>query len=69
MVADDLPAELDEVIRVVHFGSYSTAIEPTAATLAELAAREAERRFVSYDPNLRTMIEPDIDIWRGKWRR
>jgi fructokinase len=65
MVADDLPAELDEVIRVVHFGSYSTAIEPTAATLAKLAAREAERRFVSYDPNLRTMIEPDIDIWRG----
>lgn len=65
MIADDLPAELDPAIRVIHFGSYSTAIEPTASTLAALAARESERRFVSYDPNLRTMIEPDIDIWRG----
>lgn len=65
MVAGDLPAELDPAIRVVHFGSYSTAIEPTASTLAALAAREADRRFVSYDPNLRTMIEPDIDVWRA----
>lgn len=65
MIEDDLPAELDQAIRVVHFGSYSTAIEPTASTLAALAAREAESRFVSYDPNLRTMIEPDIDVWRG----
>jgi fructokinase len=65
MVAEDLPAEIDAAIRVLHFGSYSTAIEPTAATLAKLAAREADRRFVSYDPNLRTMIEPDIDVWRS----
>ncbi|GAB4363027.1 MAG: carbohydrate kinase [Oricola sp.] len=65
MVAADLPADLDAAIRVVHFGSYSTAIEPTASTLARLAARESDRRFVSYDPNLRTMIEPDIDVWRA----
>lgn len=65
IIAEDLPAELDSAIRVVHFGSYSTAIEPTASTLAALARREADRRFVSYDPNLRTMIEPDIDIWRA----
>jgi len=65
MLEADLPAALDEAIRVVHFGSYSTAIEPTASTLAALAARESEQRFVSYDPNLRTMIEPDIDVWRA----
>jgi len=65
VVADDLPAELDAAIRVVHFGSYSTAIEPTATALATLAGRESDNRFVSYDPNLRTMLEPDIDVWRG----
>ncbi|QKV19729.1 carbohydrate kinase family protein [Oricola thermophila] len=65
MVEADLPAKLDETVRVIHFGSYSTAIEPTASTLSALAAREGRDRFVSYDPNLRTMIEPDMDIWRA----
>ena len=64
IMPEDLPDELDPAIRVIHFGSYSTAVEPTAASLALLAAREGESRFVSYDPNLRTMIEPDIDVWR-----
>ncbi|MFZ2100856.1 MAG: carbohydrate kinase [Oricola sp.] len=68
MLPDDLPAELDPAIRVVHFGSYSTAVEPTASTLALLAAREADNRFVSYDPNLRTMIIPDIEVWRDRVR-
>lgn len=66
VVAEDLPETLDPAVRVIHFGSYSTVIEPTASTLAALAAREADRRFVSYDPNLRTMIEPDIDVWRAR---
>ena len=66
LVPEDLPAELDPAIRVIHFGSYSTVIEPTASTLALLAAREGEDRFVSYDPNLRTMVEPDIDLWRDR---
>lgn len=66
MLPEDLPAELDPAIRVIHFGSYSTVIEPTATTLATLAAREGAARFVSYDPNLRTMVEPDIDIWRAR---
>jgi fructokinase len=66
MLPEDMPAELDPAVRVIHFGSYSTVMEPTATTLALLAAREGDDRFVSYDPNLRTMIEPDIDIWRAR---
>lgn len=62
----DLPATLDAAVRVIHFGSYSTVMEPTATALAALAAREGESRFVSYDPNLRTMVEPDIDLWRER---
>jgi fructokinase len=64
---DDLPADIDPAIRVIHFGSYSTVMEPTATTLAALAKQAAAAdRFVSYDPNLRVMIEPDIDIWRER---
>lgn len=60
----DLPARLPSEIRVLHFGSYSTVVEPTAGTLAAFAQRETANRFISYDPNLRTSIEPDIDRWR-----
>ena len=60
----DLPAQLPEEIRVLHFGSYSTVVEPTASSLATLAKRESANRFISYDPNLRTSIEPDLDRWR-----
>ncbi|WP_425416445.1 carbohydrate kinase family protein [Oricola indica] len=66
VTVDDLPGTLDPAVRVIHFGSYSTVIEPTATALATLAAREGTDRFVSYDPNLRTMIEPDIEIWRAR---
>ncbi|WP_421855462.1 carbohydrate kinase family protein [Oricola sp.] len=65
VTVDDLPASLDAALQVLHFGSYSTVLEPTATALATLAARECRARFISYDPNLRTMIEPDIDAWRA----
>ncbi|MBX2823542.1 MAG: carbohydrate kinase [Gammaproteobacteria bacterium] len=64
IVANDLPSTLPDDIRVLHFGSYSTAVEPTSASLITLAAREKTRRLVSYDPNLRPTIEPDVDKWR-----
>lgn len=66
MKTEDLPADLGPDVRVIHFGSYSTVIEPTASTLLTFAEREAGRRFISYDPNLRVMIEPDIDLWRER---
>jgi len=60
----ELPAELSKDIRVLHFGSYSTAVEPTAGSLAKFAATHTGSKIISYDPNLRPSIEPDIDKWR-----
>ncbi|OED40029.1 hypothetical protein AB833_12640 [Chromatiales bacterium (ex Bugula neritina AB1)] len=62
--ASELPEDLPDEIRVLHFGSYSTAVEPTAGSLAALARSEQSKRIISYDPNLRPTIEPDIDKWR-----
>ena len=62
---DELPNPLPESIRVVHIGSYSTAVDPTSTTLIKLTQREAATRVISYDPNLRPSIEPDIDRWRA----
>ena len=64
ITSDELPTALPDELQVLHFGSYSTAAEPTASSLLALATREGQQRVVSYDPNLRPTIEPDIDKWR-----
>ncbi len=67
LTVDELPAALPDDVRVLHFGSYSTAIEPTATALHALASRESGRRLISYDPNLRTMVVPDLDVWHARF--
>lgn len=62
----ELPAQLPDAIRVIHIGSYTTALEPTAGSLEELVTRERNRRFISYDPNLRPSIVPDRGVWRAR---
>lgn len=62
----ELPAQLPDAIRVVHIGSYSTALEPTAGSLEALVTRERTRRFISYDPNIRPSIVPDRNLWRAR---
>jgi fructokinase len=64
--AAELPARLPDAIRVVHIGSYSTALEPTAGSLETLVTRERSRRVISYDPNVRPSIVPDPEVWRQR---
>jgi len=67
ITVDELPASLADDIRVVHFGSYTTVVEPTATSLMALAKREKNTRLICYDPNIRPSIEPDIDKWRDTY--
>src|SRR4030095_3278146 len=62
----ELPARLPDAIRVVHIGSYTTALEPTASSLEALVTRERGRRLISYDPNIRPSIVPDPEVWRRR---
>ncbi|TDQ84438.1 fructokinase [Dongia mobilis] len=62
----ELPASLPPAIRAIHIGSYTTATEPTASSLVALVKREGGRRFISYDPNIRPSIEPDLEVWRRR---
>ncbi len=64
----DLPAQIPDAVRVLHFGSYSTAVGEVAASLKALAKQQQGKRFISYDPNLRLAIEPDLDIWRNTFK-
>jgi len=59
---DSLPA----TTRAIHVGSYATVVEPIATTLATLIEREWSRCLISYDPNVRLNVEPDITHWRAR---
>jgi fructokinase len=56
-----VPAEA----RCFHFGSFAMVVQPTAATQRLLVEREHARSVISYDPNIRTNVEPDLDVWRA----
>ena len=47
-----------------HFGSYAMVMQPVGATQRALVERENQRSVISYDPNIRTNVEPDLDVWR-----
>lgn len=64
ILQSELPQDLPADVQLLHFGSYSTAVEPTASSLAHFASSQTASRVISYDPNLRPSIEPDIDKWR-----
>jgi len=65
ITADDIPAQLPDDIKVLHVGSYSTVLPQTGAALQGLVQREAQHRAISYDPNLRLMVQPDIAVWKA----
>ncbi len=64
MTDSDMPQVLPQGLQVLHFGSYSTAVDPTSTTLMNLAQQHTASRVISYDPNLRPSIEPDAERWR-----
>ena len=51
--------------KAFHFGSYAMVVQPVAATQRALVEREWQRSVISYDPNIRTNVEPDLDLWRA----
>ena len=55
-----LPAGLT----ALHLGSFSTVVEPIASTLRVLVQRLQTSALISYDPNVRLHIEPNLAHWR-----
>ena len=61
----DLP-HLPQSVTALHFGSYSLVVEPTGSSLLELARRHHDGKLISFDPNLRLNVEPDVSRWRRR---
>ncbi len=67
VVPDEVPEVLAPEVSAIHIGgSYTTVSEPTSLALSKLVAQEKDRLFISYDPNIRASIVPDLDVWRVK---
>ncbi|OYV34871.1 MAG: hypothetical protein B7Z80_20035 [Rhodospirillales bacterium 20-64-7] len=65
LTPEDLPVLADDVAGL-HFGSYALVCEPAASCYFALAQREAGRRLISIDPNVRLNVEPDVTLWRDR---
>jgi fructokinase len=48
----------------LHFGSYTMVVKPVAQAQRALIEREHARALISYDPNIRTVVEPSLQVWR-----
>jgi fructokinase len=67
LLPEDLPAQLDPGIAALAIASYAVAVEPSGGTLLALAEREAQRRVISLDPNLRPALVGDLGQWRARF--
>jgi fructokinase len=66
--ASDLPILPDEAW-ALHVGTLSLAIDPPAAAYEALVHREAQRRQIIFDPNVRPAIFGDVAAYRRRFER
>ena len=57
-------AALPAAVSAFHFGSFAMVVQPVGATQRALVERQYRRSVISYDPNVRANVEPDLAVWR-----
>jgi fructokinase len=68
MSPDELPA-LPRRAWAVHVGTLALATDPPAAAYEALVEREAGRRRIIFDPNVRSEIFGDVAVYRRRFER
>ncbi|MAM08961.1 MAG: carbohydrate kinase [Rhizobiaceae bacterium] len=68
ITGDDLP-EIGDDCAAMHFGAISLIPEPCGSTYEALLMREADRRVISLDPNIRPTFITDADSHRARIER
>ncbi|MBN9671470.1 carbohydrate kinase family protein [Roseibium aggregatum] len=63
VTADSLP-DFDAPPAFLHVGSYTALVEPVASAFKTLIERERKNALISFDPNIRPTVEPDMTLWR-----
>ncbi|SNR76287.1 carbohydrate kinase family protein [Puniceibacterium sediminis] len=65
LTAQDLP-DLHDTVKALFFGGISLVSEPAAATYTMLCLREAGKRVIMIDPNIRPGFITDEDAYRNR---
>jgi fructokinase len=65
----DVVPELPERVWAIHVGTLGLAVDPPAAAYAALLDREAGRRTIVLDPNVRPAVFGDRDAYRERFER
>ena len=68
LLPSDLPTAFDGV-EAIQFGSISLIADPVSSTVLDLVEREAARRVISFDPNVRTVLVSDEADYRRRVAR
>jgi fructokinase len=68
-LAPELLPELPEDVWAIHVGTLALAVDPPAAAYEALLDREAGRRRIILDPNVRPAIFGDADAYRPRFER
>ncbi len=66
LLPEDLPLQFSDDVCALSFGSYALAAEPVGSTLLALMQREAGKRFIVLDPNVRLHVQPDRAAYRAR---
>jgi fructokinase len=69
LTPDALPPHLPQDVRVIAAGSYSLGVEPVASAIEALIHREAGKRVISLDPNVRPRVVGDLTVYRERFER
>jgi fructokinase len=64
-----LPSLLPDVVNAIAAGSYALGVEPIASAIETLLHREAGRRVISLDPNVRPRVIGDLSRYRERFER
>jgi fructokinase len=65
----DLPLQLPNEIKALHFGSIALVMEPGATSLETLMQRESRKRIISLDPNVRPGLITDKVSYRKRFEK
>lgn len=65
LTLEDVNLSIDDPI-AIHLGSYSIVSQPTADAFLALVKKYSGKSIISLDPNIRAIVEPDMQIWQDR---
>lgn len=66
LVPRDVPSAFPDDVSALCFGSFSLVVEPAGSTLLSLMRREAGKRCIVLDPNIRLHVQPEREPYRQR---